>query len=42
MKKMTEEEFRIFLKEYWADGLTDDEVSIYYQMYIIGRKSVRC
>jgi len=41
MRKMTLEEFKEFLSDYWADGITENEISIYYEMYKIGRQSVR-
>lgn len=42
MRKMTLEEFKLFLQEqYDMAGITPSEEMIYYAMYELGRKSVR-
>jgi|GEM_PF-6012779 len=42
MRKMTLEEFKLFLQEqYIMAGITEEEERIYYMMYELGRRSVR-
>ena len=42
MRKMTLDEFKVFLQDYYdMAGITEEEEEIYYMMYEVGRKSVR-